>query len=135
MQRQHICCVCFGSLFCEANLSTNAFILCFMCQKYQKQFNRKIDLKKNLTLKTDSFDKDMLSENRKHLSLNNYFAPLLKLLESAKSELKRKIWGTSKNYDKLVKSPQVMDNLFLKKLIEKDDEVNWPSRAKPKAGI
>ena len=106
-----------------------------MCQKYQKQFNRKIDLKKNLTLKTDSFDKDMLSENRKHLSLNNYFAPLLKLLESAKSELKRKIWGTSKNYDKLVKSPQVMDNLFLKKLIEKDDEVNWPSRAKPKAGI
>ena len=90
MQRQHLVIffACFGSLVCD--LSTKSFILCFAeFQKYQKIFNQKIyprercDSNKCFVLLWTC-----LYKKANHLSLNNHFVPLLKLLMSTENKLK-----------------------------------------------
>ena len=54
-----------------------------------------------------------LHQNANHLSLDNHFVPLLKLLMSTENKLKRK-HGHREKVGSLSKVPKKMDNLFLK---------------------
>ena len=92
MQRQHfvIFFACFGSLFCD--LSTNSFILCFYwVSKISQIFNQKIYPRE----RCDSNKCFVLlwtcpCKKANHLSLNDHFVPLLKLLMSTENKLKKK---------------------------------------------
>ena len=92
VQRQHLVIffVSFGSFFCD--LSTKPFILCFAgFQKYQKIFNQKIYQRERCdSNKCFVFLSTCLYKKANHLSLNNHFVPLLKLLMSTENKLKRK---------------------------------------------
>ena len=120
MQRQHLviflCVLTLSSVIC---LPMHLFYASCGFQKYQKMFNRKIyprercDSNKCFVLLWAC-----LYKKANFLSLNNHFAPLLKLLMSTENKLKRK-HGLREKIGNLSKVQRKMDNFFLNEFKKK----------------
>ena len=106
--------LCVLALFSVICRPIHLFYVSCVFQKYQKIFNQKIYPRERCSNnKCFVLLWTCLYKKANHLSLNNHFVPLLKLLMSTENKLKRK-HGHREKVGSVSKVQKKMDNFFLK---------------------